>query len=634
MQFYTNGFHAGDPTVASTRESEKQAGNNAIPTTVDALIVGCGPAGLLLAAQLSQFDDITTCIVEAKSGPLEIGQADGFSGRSLEIFQSFGLAHRVMHEAYQLQAISFWRFDDNNPSTVVRQSKQKDGRGIYSEFPHVVLNQARVHRFLLDKMRDSPANLEPCYNTRLTAIEQYPGDAFPVHASVMQRHPDGTEAEQRIRARLIIGCDGAHSSVRKSQGLSLDGDATNKAWGVMDLLVITDFPDIRIKSIVQSAHEGNVMFIPREGGNLVRVYVELEALSTGHRITKTDHSPEALIDAVNRIIHPYRLNVQQVAWWSVYEIGQRVCPIFDNRQSTPDHIPTVLIAGDACHTHSPKAGQGMNISMHDAFNLGWKVAAVLRGQARPELLLTYSDERQTLATELIEFDRELAAVFSRPVEQTREDSAQTRLQATLIKADAYVSGTLCTYPPSIIVADSPHGSLASGFSVGSRFHSSPVVRLADACPMQLGHALVADGRWRLVLFADAAHPASGDSALRALTEYLDTPIRRYTPAGADIDSVIEILSVFQQPYTAIEFADLPALLWPAHGCLRLRDYEKTFCVDHERTNIYAERGINQQSGCILIVRPDQHVAHVLPLTAREEITSFFDAVLVSSQLRL
>ena len=127
----------------------------------------------------------------------------------------------------------------------------------------------------------------------------------------------------------------------------------------------------------------------------------------------------------NRILHPYTLDVKDVGWWSVYEIGQRLCDKFDDVPGRGDRHarPRVFIAGDACHTHSAKAGQGMNVSMDDAWNLGWKLGAVLRGTARPELLHTYSAERQAVAQELIDFDRE----FARDVQRAAEGrSATTR----------------------------------------------------------------------------------------------------------------------------------------------------------------------------------------------------------------
>ena len=101
-------------------------------------------------------------------------------------------------------------------------------------------------------------------------------------------------------------------------------------------------------------------------------------------------------------------------WWSVYDIGQRLTDKFDDvpEDDTATRRPSVFIAGDACHTHSPKAGQGMNVSMQDAFNLGWKLVSVLHGRCPPSLLHTYSAERRPIAKELIDFDRESADMLS------------------------------------------------------------------------------------------------------------------------------------------------------------------------------------------------------------------------------
>ena len=180
----------------------------------------------------------------------------------------------------------------------------------------------------------------------------------------------------------MVGCDGARSAVRKSLGRALHGDSANQAWGVMDVLAVTDFPDIRIKAAIQSANEGNLLIIPREGGYLVRLYIELDKLNENERVSSRNITTDHLIAAAQRILHPYTLEVKEIAWWSVYEIGQRLCDKFDDvpEPHAPDRFPRVFIAGDACHTHSPKAGQGMNVSMQDGFNLGWKLASVLRGR--------------------------------------------------------------------------------------------------------------------------------------------------------------------------------------------------------------------------------------------------------------
>jgi phenol 2-monooxygenase len=186
---------------------------------------------------------------------------------------------------------------------------------------------------------------------------------------------------ETVKARYVVGCDGARRVARRCLGRALHGDSANQAWGVMDVLAVTDFPDIRLKAAIQSANEGSVLIIPREGGYLVRIYVELDKLKEDERIASRNITVNYVIAAAQRILHSYTLEVKEVAWWSVYEIGQRLCDKFDDvpEEEVETRSPRVFIAGDACHTHSPKAGQGMNVSMQDSFNLGWKLAAVLRG---------------------------------------------------------------------------------------------------------------------------------------------------------------------------------------------------------------------------------------------------------------
>ncbi len=568
-----------------------------------------------------------------------MGQADGISGRSIEIFQAFGFAERVQKEAHFLECITFWRHDPENPENIVRATKKIDGRNVYSEFNHVVLNQARVHHFLLDAMQKAPGQVVPDYCRNLVDMEiADTDDDYPVKVTVERTDPDHEGRKETVAARYVVGCDGARSTVRQLLGLEMRGDSANKAWGVMDLLLVTDFPDIRNKSIIQSANEGNVLIIPREGGHLVRLYVEMDKLRESERVSSRNITVEQLIAAANRIFHPYTIEVKEVVWWSVYEIGQRLCDAFANvpPENTDSANPNVFIVGDACHTHSPKAGLGMNVSMHDSFNLGWKLAAVVRGQSAPEILHSYAGERRAIAEELLAFDRELATMFSeheaRDTEESGDGQGATKLQEYMVKADAYVSGTLTHYKPSRIVAESPHQHLARGFELGKRFHSSPVVRLPDARPLHLGHVLEADGRWRIIAFSNPEDPADRSSAIWRLAEWLDTaaesPIGKYTPPEDDVDSVIELLAVFQQGYRELDMQQVHPFLAPAKGVYGLRDYNKLFCPDLDKNDdIFAERGIDRE-GCIVIVRPDQHVAQILPLDGLDDIGKFFDGFML------
>lgn len=621
MQYHLNGFHSGDPSIADgiTRGATP-------PGAVDVLIVGCGPAGLTLAAQLSAFTDIVTMITDRKSGPLQVGQADGISCRSVEMFEAFGFAEKVLKESYWVNEVAFWRPGPDG-SNLVRADRIQDVEDDLSEMPHVILNQARIHDFYLELMRNSPRRLEPIYGRDLVALTMTDDPDYPVVASF--KDSEGTGDIETIRARYVVGCDGARSTVRRSMGYELEGEAARQLWGVMDVLAFTSFPDIRLKAAIQSANDGSILIIPREGGYMVRLYIELDALHGDERAADRNVTPELLISKARKILAPYTLDVKEVAWWSAYEIGQRICDSFDD---VPDverglRVPRIFIAGDACHTHSPKAGQGMNVSMADTFNLGWKLAAVLRGQAKATLLDTYSEERRAKAKELIDFDKDMARLFSAKPKNAAE-SAQ--FQQYFKKHGRYTAGVETRYAPSLLTGNGAHQSLATGYHTGTRFHSAPVIRLCDAKPMHLGHAIKADGRWRVIAFAAKGDKGQPQGQIAALCQFMrEGPIARFTSAQADIDSVFDLRAVFQAPHREMEIEALPGLLLPRKGRYGLIDYEKAFCPDLKSgVDIFDHRGIDRQQGALVVVRPDQYVAEVLPLNAHAAIMAYFSGFMI------
>jgi len=650
MQFFLNGFRTGDPAIAAVPPGRPETGSSqeALPAEVDVLIIGAGPAGLTLAAQLAAFPDIRTRIVEQKSGPLLLGQADGIACRTMEMFEAFGFSERVLKEAYWVNETSFWKPDQHDRGRIVRSDRVQDTEDGLSEFPHVILNQARVHDFYLTVMRNSPSRLVPDYGRRLlelsidqlsaadtdSADEPHGSADYPVVARFERLDPAHLGQIETVKARFAVGCDGAHSTVRKSLGLTLQGDWANQAWGVMDVLAVTDFPDIRLKTAIHSGSAGSMLIIPREGGYLVRLYIELEKLGENERIANRQITADQLICAAQKILRPYTLEVKEIAWWSVYEIGQRLCDRFDDvpKSAAPARTPRVFIAGDSCHTHSPKAGQGMNVSMQDSFNLGWKLVSVLRGQCQPRLLHTYSDERQAVAKELIDFDRRFAEMFSAtPKDPTDADSQgvdPAEFQKYFVAQQHFTAGTGTHYQPSLICGEPTWQKLATGLEIGKRFHSAPVIRLADVRPMHLGHILQADGRWRLFVFSDCVDPTASSARVRALCEFLTedphSPVRQYTPRGADPDFVIDVRAIFQQGPRELSGETMPTLLLPSKGRYGLRDYEKMFCADlRGGQDIFDLRGIDRTQGCVVVVRPDQYVAHVLPLDAHAQLTEFF-----------
>jgi phenol 2-monooxygenase len=633
VQFYLNGYQTGDPLVEEPHPSV--AGRSAtLPKDADVLIVGCGPAGLILASQLARFPEIKTVVVDRRDVPLQVGQADGVACRTVEMFEAFGLASRLVDEAYWVNEVCFWQPDPEDRTRIKRSGRVRDTDAGLSEFPHVIVNQARMLAYLLEHMERSSSRLTPFYGLHASGVTIDTSTEAEYPVTVTLRHLQSGEETgntSTIRARYVIGCDGARSAVRTAIGRELVGDTTNASWGVMDVLTSTDFPDIRLKCTIQSADSGTIVLIPREGGYLSRVYVELGRDREHKMLQSGDVTLEQLTTVANRILHPYTLEVRDVGWWSVYEVGQRLCDKFDDvpNDAMDTRLPRVFIAGDACHTHSAKAGQGMNVSMADAFNLGWKLAAVLRKTARPELLHTYSEERQRIARELIDFDEEWSRMLSmpprRPGETDTEGVDTEEFQRYFIQHARYTAGVAAKYSPSMITGAARFQHLAEGFPVGMRFHSAPVIRLADAKPVQLGHAARADGAWRLYIFGDGCDPAKPDSKARALCEFLRSdasPLTRFTPPGDDPDSVIDVRAVFQQSHHELSISIMPPVLLPRKGRFNLVDYEKIFCSGPDVADVFDLRKVNRAAGCMILVRPDQYVSDVFPLEAHEMLDEF------------
>jgi phenol 2-monooxygenase len=641
MQFHLNGFKPGNYQVPdAARKPYPNPPIENLPSKVDVLVIGTGPAGLTMARQMSEFADIKTCIVDMEPGPLLFGRADGISCRTIEIMEAFNSSEMVVKETYQLKQNTFWEPDAANPENIKRTEKIKDARAGLSEFTHGIVNQARLHELLIDGMANTISNLRPHYSRELVEMDIDESltqklDAYPITATFKRTDEVGAEKKETVKARFVVGCDGGRSRVRKSMGITLEGDSADKAWGVMDILLNTDFPDIRVKSFIQSKNHGAVMTIPREGGYLCRFYVELDQIDKDKRASDIKLTEQDIIAKAQKIFHPYTLDVKEVAWWSVYSVGQRLADRFDNRPlgSPDDIIPRAFVSGDACHTHSPKGGWGLNTSLPDTFNLGWKMAAVLQGRSNPKLLSTYSTERRKVAQQLIDADRELSKlVATRPTagdgsQKAKIDTAE--IEAFMKRQSGFVSGTSIEYYPSNICTGQENQHLATGYKIGQRFHSAEATRVADGRSQHLGHLVKADGRWRIFVFGGSQDPTQTASAEYQFIDFLangaSSPVQKFTPKGSDIDAVFDTYAIFQQQDLSMH--DLPDYLWPAKGKYDLRDYEKVFHAQ-KGNDVYDLRGIDRTNGCVVIVRPDQHIASIMPISAHAEFSNFFDVFMI------
>ncbi|MGO1544340.1 MAG: FAD-binding monooxygenase [Gulosibacter sp.] len=633
MQFHHHGYVSQEPRV------EPAAGigldrPEELPEEIDVLIVGSGPAGMITAAQLAQFPNVNTRIIERRGSRLELGQADGIQSRTVETFQAYGFAERIIAEAYRITETTFWNPDPDNPGHIIRTGRTADDATGISEFPHLVVNQARVLDYFAEFAERSPGRLVPDYGYEFVGLEVTDEGEYPVVVTLRRTVGEHEGEELTVRAKYVVGSDGASSKVRKSIGRRLKGDTSNHAWGVMDVLSETDYPDVRLKSIIHS-DAGSILHIPREGGYLTRIYVDLGEVpeDDNHAVRNTPF--EDIVKKLNEIIHPYTLEVKNVPWHSVYEVGHRVTDKFDDvpEDEVGTRSPRVFITGDACHTHSAKAGQGMNVSMQDGWNIAWKLGHVLTGRAPASLLDTYSAERQSVAVDLINFDKEWSTLMAK---KSEDFDSPDEVAEFYVKTAEFPAGFMTEYSPSILTGEAKYQHLASGFPLGKRFKAAPVIRICDANPIYLGHQAFADGRYRIYVFADQAK-AGEDSATERLAEWLgsdpESPLNKFTPVGEDVNSRFEVNVVYQQRYTEFDFSDVHPTFRPKNGPFQLQDYFRVHSIGDitdvntageatSEEDIYDLRGVSRD-GAIVIVRPDQYVANILPLDAREELTDFF-----------
>jgi len=377
----------------------------------------------------------------------------------------------------------------------------------------------------------------------------------------------------------------------------------------------------------------------------------------GGRADRSKITPDLIFGAAQKILAPYKIDYEYCDWWTAYQIGQRVGTSFDAHSR-------VFLAGDAVHTHSPKAGQGMNVSMQDTYNLGWKVALVAKGIAKRSILSSYQSERRSVAQDLIDFDQRFAKLFSgRPAKDVMdaEGVSMDEFKDAFLKGNMFASGLSVDYGPSSLVAkpghsaEKEHGSsattsaanqmtpqdfqrkrkLATGLPVGMRFNSFKVVNQADGRPWHFQERLKADGRFRVILFAGEVLEATQSVRVETFCQKLDDGksfLHAVTPPGAAIDSVIEVLTIHSSKRTETELLrDFPDILHPFNKHTGW-DYDKVYVDDetyHEGFgDAYVNYGVDKQRGCVVIVRPDQYVGWVGDLEEFDKLQQYFEGCLV------
>lgn len=377
------------------------------------------------------------------------------------------------------------------------------------------------------------------------------------------------------------------------------------------------------------------MTVPREN-RLVRLYVQLGETPAGQSIDRDSITPQTILDKARPILAPYSLDFRICDWQSVYTIGQRVAPRFS-------HLDRIFLCGDAVHTHSPSLGQGMNISMQDAYNLGWKLCSVLDKTIRPEVLGTYDHERHGVALDLIALDKRMTDFYSNgPGDHSQE---YQRFRASFSE---FLSGVDVTYGQSILVTraqGAPDASnaariqsdptLAPGIHIGRRMPSARVVCQAEAAPVNLASALPSNGKWRVMVFGgDITHPSQRNK-VQSLGPPLESLRQKYNSSTQTSRSPLEIVLVHRAKRIDFGVLDLHPVYRPWDDEVGY-EYWRIFSDDAAefeqwQPSAYDTYGIDARKGCLVVLRPDQHTAYIGPMEDEKFVARYFDAVMTTTQ---
>jgi 2-polyprenyl-6-methoxyphenol hydroxylase-like FAD-dependent oxidoreductase len=343
------------------------------PIKTDVLIVGAGPTGLNLACQLVRHG-VDFVVVEKNEGVTPFSKAIGVHARTLEIYEQLGLAREAVERgsiAGKVRLLAGGELrGEFNLSDV--------GEGM-SPYPFVLmLEQSKNERLLYDHLKSRGRDV--LWNTELESLSQ-------TEAGVTAEVKTAAGASLTIEAKYLVGCDGAKSPVRHALGLSFEGSTFERTFYVADAEVDWQFGHDALT--VSLSKETFVLFFPLKGEKryrIVGVFPDEFAKDEGDVLYEE-------IEARIKQEAELELDMHDVEWFSTYKVHTRHVSSFDEGRC--------FLAGDAAHIHSPAGAQGMNTGIQDGYNLAWKMALVLKGEAGEKLLDTYNEERLENARNLL-----------------------------------------------------------------------------------------------------------------------------------------------------------------------------------------------------------------------------------------
>ncbi|KAL4903793.1 hypothetical protein BDW74DRAFT_185899 [Aspergillus multicolor] len=593
----------------------------------DVVVVGAGPAGLVLSLLLARYglrNSGAMLCVEARETPVAVGHADGLSSRSLEMFKELGLYEDVLRAGHQVAEGVVWTLlpGSTQIQRVMKPHKYPTVPG--SRVPSMAAcPQGQIERILEEDLaRYAPHTLERGSKVIDVHIVEDEAGTGPVVVKIRNR-------SGRIRVahcKFLVGADGASSTVRASLGISMLGGPRDHTWGVIDFVPDTDYPDIRRHGHVHST-KGRLMHFPREqnieGEWLSRFYVDMNHFEEGNDIAREKQAQQSqfcqadILQKIADVFHPYCMRPKpktRIEWSSAYAVGRRVATKFTRRDGTG--LPRVFLVGDACHLHSPKLGQGMNVSMADSYNLAWKLSHVLLGvTGNPRALLdSYVSERRAVAKQLLDIDERWYEFEWGPESSKCAANYLDRRAELLLSLSGFLTGYGIQYDDSFLTElstdnKSEGGTAKALFQPGYRVRPMCLERFADGLSWNLHDELPLDGRWKVLLFTSSDLLDSDGRSATTIRFLYERFIPSFPPGIISATLITpESLDDHQSTGKSISVKDCEWGYFPL--CVKREAEMKTFFT--LRTSQNASE-LDASEGKVVLVRPDGVISMVVAL---------------------
>ncbi|KAL9127138.1 MAG: hypothetical protein Q9217_003928 [Psora testacea] len=617
--------------------------------SVDVLVVGAGPAGYMAAVTLARYG-VDFRIIDQRAETIRGGQASGIQPRTQEVWKTLDLQDTLDHRGNHVSEHAFWVA---NPSGKLERTHV--GRECIHPTPYPWI--LAVPQPETEKVFDSDLNTRGHQVDRPTQLLQYSyteDPDYPIHALVKHRF---TNITSEYRCKYLIGSDGAGSVIRKLLGITSDRSDPDDVWAVADMELETDFPDHRRRCHIRSP-AGAMMLIPSATG-LNRIYTQLtptEVAGLGgvdrFQLGKSDailmqtewndtELLKILKTRMNDVLSSYTTNIKTLHWVSQYRIRQRIIDAFDDGRR-------VFLAGDACHTQSPKAAQGLNISMMDAYNLTWKIAGVLQGTLQGSVLCTYNTERLQMAQDIVGFDRRVAQLYVN--KEFQDDKSQKEFQREYYAAHGITAGVGNQYSPNLLIDPEVSAKINSDSSEpltpGKRLLTPSVTRHMDGQTLNLLDDLPSNGRFHIFIFAghvfSNSNLSSHFASLAAHFRSTSSPLTRYSHSSAlsiknsskewafentrrtaaqNLGRTVDLFLIHTDDYYAHSIASLPS---------PFPDWKYRIYADQEGKG-HADLGVDPAVGAMALVRPDGYVGLLTGLDGGAKITEFLDSFMVVAE---